>query len=160
MAGEAEKLSLQDLALRAYNMGAPITPMQREYNPAEAFLISAGAASESAVDQAMKAYYFGRGTFADKWQTPEEAAKHRAMMDTISARMNDNAELYEPLRQAYPYTTRAGETVPAFTAGLGPGAFALRSNMALQYLQEAANSIADAGGPISLRALAQQLRRY
>jgi hypothetical protein len=149
-----ESMSLRELGLLAYNLGEPIKPIQRDYGPWDALMISSGAATQSAMDQARRAYLLARISLAGRWQGPEEVAQHRAELKAMEAQRAENDRLYQPLRDAYGMTTAAGESFPAFVAGRGNGLSTLRFNVGRALLDETARD------SVTLQQLANGLRAY
>lgn len=89
-----------------------------DYGLLDAFLISAGAAASAAKNQAMRkgmsaaellSGLVGNASW-EEWAALERAEAER--------RLAEEARLYEPMRQAFPYVSAIGETLPASVLGL------------------------------------------
>jgi hypothetical protein len=157
----SDSISLRDLALRLYNMGEPVKPIQQENGPLDALAISAGAAADSGIDQAKRAYLMARLGLAYRWQGPEAEAAIQRQIAELDAERIEKGRLYEPLRRAYPFTTTGGEAVPAFMFGRGAAIPNLKFNMTKTYFGEAARSIENsADAPVTLRELAARMAAY
>lgn len=137
-------MSLQDLAAG--------------YGPLDAFLIAGGAATDSALDQAKRAYLLARMSLAGRWQGPEAMAEQRSRLEALEIEQADKARTYQPMREAHPFATSAGEAMPAFTAGRGSGLPSLQFNMARTLIDQLAQS--DPRIMLSLREVANGLKRY
>ena len=109
-----------------------------DYNPLQALAVGAGAATQSGLDQAKHAYLLARLGLANRWQGPEAADAIRGTIGELLQRRTEDARLYQPLREARPYSTAIGEAIPAFTAGRGTGGAAMRWNAGGAMLEDLA----------------------
>lgn len=156
------KLTLRDQITAAYNsvMGNSGNPLEAQYNPLQAGMIGAGAATDSAINQTKQLFQRGAGALAGRSADPAmqaEAERMRALSAQTGQQMQDAGQLYEPLREAFPYSTAIGEAAPAAVPG---GMAAVRSaagfNAGRAYLEDLAKATQSA----RLAALAKALRNY
>lgn len=112
-----------------------------DYGPLEAGLIGAGAAAQSGIDQAHQAYLLARLGLANRWQGEEAANAIRVRIGDLLRERGDNGKLYQPLREARPYSTGIGEAIPAYTLGRAAGSSALRWNVGTAALEDLAPTV-------------------
>lgn len=153
---EGHKGSLRAALLAAWDqvMGKAGHPLEAQYGPLQAATVGAGAATNSAIDQLKHKFQTGAAGLASVAGNQAEAERMRALAAQTGQQMGDEAALYEPMREAYPYATAIGEAAPAMTAPaiLGQAAF----NVGRTYLGD----VAQASGNDYLMRLAAALRKY
>ena len=141
-------------------MGKTGHPLEKEYNPLQAGLIAAGAATDSGINQAKRAFQQGTAALAGMSSNPvmqAAGARMHTLSEQTKQQMHENAALYKPLREAYPYMTAVGEAVPAAVPG-GLPVFGTQAafNLGRAYLDE----VARAADSAKLKALADALRKF
>jgi len=134
-------------------------PLEREYNPMQAALIAAGAATDSGLNQVKRAFRRGAAALTGMSSNPamqKEAARMRTLADETTQEIQQAGALYQPLKEAFPYSTAIGEALPAAPAGLQAVGTQAGFNIGREYIDE----IARAAESDRLTALANALRRY
>lgn len=156
------KPTLRDQIVSAYNsvMGNTGNPLEGQYNPLQAATIGAGAAATAGVNQLKQLYQQGVGALAGRSNDPTmqaEAARMRVLADQTRQQGQEEAQLYQPMQEAFPYATGLGEAAPAVVPG---GMAAMRSaagfNAGRAYLDEMARATKSA----QLAALVKALKGY
>lgn len=119
----------------AFSQQDPTTPIS-------AFTVGAGAATNSALQQLIQAYYMLRSGVADKWEEPGAGDKYRDQIKAIRQQAADEVELYRSLKKEHPFATVAGEAMPAFAGGVRNGLSALKFNAGTEGAAQALESVA------------------
>lgn len=133
-----------------------IAELERDYDPAQAVLIGAGAAMSAGMDQIGRVGNLGLSGVADRWGFNDFAAARRADAEAIAQRRAEESRLYAPMRDAFPYATGFGEALPAAIGGPASAQAAIHFNMGREYLGE----IAQGSQVPLLQDAYQSLRRF
>jgi hypothetical protein len=136
----------------------------KDYNPLTAGLVGAGAGFSGALDQGERIYQTGKKMLADRWGFPEASASAQAALDANAARRIEEARLYKPMQQAFPYETAIAEAAPALMygpAGYSAAGTQAALNVSRRYLDELAAEYAKHGANTdSIARLVNALRNF
>lgn len=109
--GNTGKPTLRELLSRNYDavMG---------YGPVSASLVGAGAATNALVNGMKQKFQRGAAGLANLGGNQAEAERMRALAAQTAQEQAEASNLYQPMREAFPYATAIGEAAPAITTGV------------------------------------------